>query len=108
MEGSVGLFAEVLKIGLALGGILYAGEVLLSFLRSGERFEPAVDPERPFRSAGHLLIGAGVLLAAALVTLGQPIVEMLAEASAEVGEWALAKRKSQVTVRHRDPVGRAA
>lgn len=108
MKTTLGLFAELLKISLMLAGIFYITEVLVNFVRSGEHYQPVVEPEHPFRSAGHLLTGAGIFVTAALVTLARPIVEMLAEASAEVGEWALTKRQSQATVRHHDPVGRVA
>lgn len=108
MKATLVLFAELVKIGLVLAGVGYCAEVMVNFVRSGERYQPAVDPEHPFRSAGQLLIGAGVFLVAALVTLGRPIVEMLGEASAELGEWALAKRQNQARVRQRHPVGRAA
>ena len=108
MKAIIGLLAGLLNITLVLAGIFYAGEVLVNFLRSGQQYRPAISPEHPFRSAGQLLIGAGVLLTAAVVTLARPIVAVLAEASAEVGEWALEKRQSQATVRHHNPVGGAA
>jgi hypothetical protein len=108
MKATLELFVQLVKMGLVLAGAAYSAEVLISFVRFGERYQPAVDREHVFRSAGQLLIGAGVLLMAALVTLGRPIVEMLGEASAELGEWALAKRQNQARVRQRHPVGRAA
>lgn len=108
MKVILGIFGELLNVTLVLTGAAYARKVLVNFMRSGERYQPVVDPDHPFRSAGQLLVGAGVFLIAALVTVARPIVAMLAEASAEVGEWALAKRQSQATVRNQDPVGRAA
>ena len=103
------LLVGLLKISLAAAGILYAGEVLVNFVRLGERYQPVVDHEHPLQSARRLLVGAGVLVTAAVVTLGRPAVEMLSETSAEVGEWALAKRQNRIAGRAGgDPVSRAA
>lgn len=106
MKAVLGFSAELLKISLMLAGAFYAFEVLVKFARFRERYQPEVTPEHPFRSAGQLLIGAGVLITAAIVTLSRPVIDMLGEASAEVGEWALAKR--QAAAHPQDPVSRAA
>jgi hypothetical protein len=108
MKAMSELFAELLKISFAGAGLFYAAEVMVNFVRSGESYQPAVDHEHPVRSAGRLLVGAGVLVTAAVVALGRPVVAMLSEASAEVGEWALAKRQNRVPGRPGQPVGRAA
>ena len=106
MKAVLQFSAELLKISLVLAGVFYSLEVLVHFVRFRERYQVEINPDHPFRSAGQLLIGAGVFLTAAIVTVARPAIDMLGEASAEVGEWALTKRHA--AVRHQDPVGRVA
>jgi len=61
MKVILGIFGELLNVTLVLTGAAYARKVLVNFMRSGERYQPVVDPDHPFRSAGQLLVGAGGL-----------------------------------------------
>ncbi len=80
------LIWEILKIGFVAVGVLYVLEVLRVYGKSDENCQRSLD-----RDVKRLLIRAGVVLTGVAVTLSRPVLNMLIEASADVGEWALAR-----------------
>lgn len=96
-------FGEVLELAILAGGIVYAGLVLISYRAHGLNYPLRIDPKDPARSAGRLLIWLGVRTLAMLVRIAIPVFGMLAEASAEVGEWFLSRRapETQASIRSR-------
>ncbi|HEV3275865.1 MAG TPA: hypothetical protein VG860_03540 [Terriglobia bacterium] len=89
----------LLKMGLLAAGVLYAVEVLVAYLRLGDHLRPEFDSSKPLRSATRWSVWAGVVATDLVVRLFQPMVNMLSEASADVGEWAIARRDAHVPTR---------
>jgi hypothetical protein len=56
-----------------------------------------VESGRAAQSAGRASMWAGLAAASLLAKVGRPVMDMLYEASAEVGEWAIRRRRSGVT-----------
>jgi hypothetical protein len=68
-------------------GALYATLVLMRYRTDGPRYRLKLSLDAPARSIQHLVIWLGVKVVAACVWIAKPILNMLLEASAEVGEW---------------------
>jgi hypothetical protein len=83
------IFVGILELTLLGVTAFYAGFVLLSYLTYGPRPRPQFELREPTRSAENLAVWAGIKLVALLVPVGRPILAMLSEASAEVGDWFL-------------------
>ena len=82
----------LLKTGLAAVGIPYTVEVLVVYGRSGANYRPARNRSDRIQYVERLLIWAGVVLIAVVVKLNRSVLEVLTEASADFGEWALARQ----------------
>jgi len=78
-----------LELAFLAAAAFYAVFVLISYLTYGPRPRPQFDLRDPVRSAENLAVWAGIKLVALLVPVGRPILAMLSEASAEVGDWFL-------------------
>jgi hypothetical protein len=93
----------LIKLGLLAVGIMYAVQILKTYAsaRAGEPHWPPLDRKEPIRSAEQVLIWGGVFVVAVVVRLARPLVDMLSEASAEVGEWAINRHQTEATVRTR-------
>lgn len=91
----------LLKMGLLAAGVLFAVEVLVDYLRLGEHPRPEFDASRRFRSAWLLSVWAGVVAVDFVARISRPLVNMLSEASADVGEWAITRRQVHVATRGR-------
>jgi hypothetical protein len=95
-------FWGILKSLLIALGIVYFGLVLMAYRTEGPRCQFCLDWQRPTRAAQQLLVWLGVKILAASVVIGRTFLEMLSEASAEVGEWYLRRRgEAGATVRSR-------
>lgn len=81
----------LLKAGCAAVGIPYTVEVLVVCVRSGADYRPALDGTSGFQFAKRLLLWAGVALVATAVKLARPLLNMLTEASADLGYWAITR-----------------
>ncbi len=90
------VFWAVVKFLLAAFGILYAGLVLMGYRTEGDRYRLRLDEQDPVGSAEQLLVWLGVRAMAAIVCVGRTTLEMLSEASAEVGEWYIRRRGGEV------------
>jgi hypothetical protein len=93
----------IIKLGLLAVGVLYALQILKTYAsaRNGEPHWPPLDRKEPIRSAEQVLIWAGVFVVAVVMRLVHPVVDMLSEASAEVGEWAISRHQTAATIRTR-------
>ena len=89
----------LVRAGLLAAGVLYAVEVLVHCLSLGEHARPEFDPSRRLESAWRLSVWAGVTAAQMVVKMSRPLINTLSEASADVGEWAIAHRHAHVTTR---------
>lgn len=90
------VFWGVLKLLLAASGILYAGLVLMAYRTEGNSYRLRLDKQNAARSAVQLLVWLGVQAVAAIVRVGKATLEMLSDASAEVGEWYIRRRGGEV------------
>ncbi|HEV2426017.1 MAG TPA: hypothetical protein VGZ29_14400 [Terriglobia bacterium] len=90
----------LIRAGLMVAGVLYAVDVLVNCLSLKEHNRPEFDASRRFRSAWLLSVWAGVTAAKLVVRMSRPLVNILSEASADVGEWAITHRHAHVTTRH--------
>jgi len=91
----------LIKTGLMVAGVLYAVEVLVNCLSFGEHRRPQFDSSRRIRSVWRLSVWAGVAAAHLVMRMSRPLINMLSEASADVGEWAVTHRHAHVTTRGR-------
>jgi hypothetical protein len=91
------LVVTLLDMSLLVAGVLYVVEVLIAYFRPGPRQRPEIDPSQAFRSGSRWFIWAGVMSLDFLVMLSRPMVNILSEASADVGEWAIARHQSRIS-----------
>ncbi|HMD86167.1 MAG TPA: hypothetical protein VKO18_15860 [Terriglobia bacterium] len=89
------IFSGFLKLGLLAGVALYTGLVVMSYRTDGPRVRPVVDWHDPAHSAEHLAVWLGVISLALAVRVATKVFGMLSEASAEVGEWFLSRRRDE-------------
>jgi len=66
---------------------LYVGLVVMMYRTDGPRYRLNFNLQNPARSAQHLAVWLGVKILEGCVRISRPILNMLLEASAEVGEW---------------------
>lgn len=83
------VFSGLLELAMFATAAFYAAFVLISYLAEGSRPRPHFVVRDPARSAEQLAVWLGVQLVGFVVRLGTPILAMLSEASAEVGDWFL-------------------
>ena len=96
----------LLKTGLAAVGIPYTVEVLVIYGRSGATYRPALYRTHGIQFVERLLIWTGLVLIAVGVKLSRSVLDMLTEASADLGEWALTHDPVGVSLRGRASVKR--
>jgi hypothetical protein len=68
-------------------GALYAGMVLMRYRTEGPHYRLSFELRDPAWSVVHLVVWLGVKVLQACLWCGKAILNMLVEASAEVGEW---------------------
>ena len=68
-------------------GALYAGMVLMRYRTDGPHYRLSFELRDPARSVQHLLVWLGVKVLEACLRIARAILNILLEASAEVGEW---------------------
>jgi hypothetical protein len=92
-----------LMTGLAVAaGILYVGMVLMRYFTDGPHSRFTFDLRDPARSVLHLAVWLGVKVLQASLWFTRAILNMLLEASAEVGEWFIRRNPAmQESVRSR-------
>jgi hypothetical protein len=97
------VLSGLIRLGLLAAGVVYTIQILKTYAsaRAGEPHWPPLDRKEPVRSAEQVLIWGGVFLVAVAVRLVRPLVDMLSEASAEVGEWAINRHQTEAAIRTR-------
>jgi len=86
------LFSGAVKLFLAGVGILYAGLVLIALRTEGAHNRVPFDWGDPARSGERLLIWVGVRGVSATLQWLKAALDILEDASADVGEWLLHHR----------------
>jgi hypothetical protein len=92
----VGVAAKVLLIA---AGVLYVSLVVATYAKEGPSFQLRLEFSDPARSAERLLIWMGVRVTAMMARALRWVLELLYEASADVGAWVVSKSDSQVRAR---------
>jgi|SRR5215470_10747910 len=92
----LGVAAELLLIA---AGAFYAFLVLKAYAREGPDFQLRLQSSDPARSAGRLLIWAGIKIILAVARAVRSILNVLYQASADVGTWVVSKSSAQVQAR---------
>ena len=83
-------------------GALYTGMVLMRYRTDGPRYRLSFEPRDPARSVVHLVVWLGVKVLDACLRFASAILNMLLEASAEVGEWVIRRSPAvQESIRSR-------
>ena len=95
------LFWGAVKLGLIASGLFYGVLLLTTYSKEGVDYRLDLELADPARSAEHLLIWVGVKLVAAIGRAARPILDVLYEASADVGTWVVSKSSAQVQARVR-------
>jgi hypothetical protein len=83
------VLSGILEAGAIVAAAFYAVVALIHYLSEGPRPRPKFDLHDPARSFEHAAVWLGVSLVAFIVRAGTPVLAMLSEASAEVGDWFL-------------------
>src|SRR5579863_9485341 len=91
----------LLKVGLASAGLLYAVEVIGGYAKFGEHDRPEFDPTHIIKSVEQLAVWVGVTSIRLAMRISRPLLGILTEASADVGEWALARHTAGASARER-------
>ena len=101
VTGSV--LVGLLELVILAGGVLYAGAVVAIYRTDGSQHRLKLDRNEPMPSAEKLLLWLGVQVLALLVRIAVPILGLLSEASAEVGEWFIRRQapEAQAAIRSR-------
>jgi hypothetical protein len=96
------VFRHLLTWLAVAAGALYAGMVLITYYTEGPNCRLSFELRDPARSAVHLVVWLGVKVLQACLWLAGAILNMLLEASAEVGEWFLRRSPAvQESIRSR-------
>ncbi len=97
------MWVDLLKLLIVGGALLYAGLVLMSYRVEGPHAPLRLDIADPARSLERLLVRLGVKTLDAVLRSARRFLDLLAEASAEVGAWFIERRSAKVqeTVRSR-------
>jgi hypothetical protein len=92
----VGVAAKLLLIA---AGVFYASLVVATYAKEGPGFQLRLELGDPVRFGQRLLIWMGVRMTAILASAFRWILELLYEASADVGAWVVSKSNPQVQAR---------
>ncbi len=80
---------------------LYSGLVLTSYATDGAHSPLRLDPGEPARSLQQILVWGGVKLLDWILRTLRTLWDLLAEASADVGEWFVSGRSPGVQRKYR-------
>ena len=81
------VFGRLLTWLAVAAGALYAGMVLMRYRTDRPHYRLSFELRDPARSVQHLVVWLGVKVLAACLRFARAILNILLEASAEVGEW---------------------
>ncbi|HUX11099.1 MAG TPA: hypothetical protein VMW51_10680 [Terriglobia bacterium] len=88
------LFLDALKLILLGLVVLYAALVLITLRTEGAHYQLSIDQHNPVRSAERLLVWIGVRMIAGLLAALNAGLNILEDASADVGDWVLHRHSS--------------
>ncbi len=91
----------VVKLGLITTGLFYGFLLLTTYAKEGPDYRPNLDLADPARSVERLLIWVGIKVATAIARAARSTLDLLYEASADVGTWVVSKSSAQVQARVR-------
>jgi hypothetical protein len=89
------VFSGFFKLAVLAGVALYACLVLVNYRTVNPRVRPHVDWHDPAQFAERWAIWLGVVVVSLAARLAAPLLGMLSEASADVGEWFLDHRRHE-------------
>ena len=96
------VFGHLLTWLAVAAGALYAGMVLMRYRMDGPHCRLSFELRDPAWSVVHLVVWLGVKVLEACLWIARAILNMLLEASAEVGEWVIRRSPAvQGSVRSR-------
>ncbi|HLW79047.1 MAG TPA: hypothetical protein VKU44_05545 [Terriglobia bacterium] len=84
--------------------VVHAGLIVMTYSTDGTRFRVRFRLDDPLRSAERLLLWFGVQVLALLMAALRAMLAVLSEASAEVGEWFVARRSAETQAGFRSHV----
>ena len=93
------LVGVAVKLLLIAAGVFYTSLVVVTYAKEGPAFPLRWELGDPARSAERLLIWVGVRVAAMMARASKWVLDILYEASADVGAWAVSKSNSRVQAR---------
>lgn len=100
-----GITASLISLALRLlvvtAGLVYAGLVLTGYVTEGPHYQPRLRLAEPARSGERLLVWWGIKLVDFTLRFMRWILEILYDASAEVGRWAVKKSNPETQNRIR-------
>jgi hypothetical protein len=102
MKSVLDFLLGLVKVGLLAAGVWYVVQVLLAYLHLAERPCPEFDSSQRARSVWRRLVWAGAVIVDCAVQLSRPLVDALADASADLGEWAITRHQSRLTTHPRN------
>lgn len=80
---------------------VYLGLVAIRYATEGPHYHFRFDVDHPYRSTERLAVGWGVRVAARILRVLRALLDMLYEASAEVGDWATQHASAETQARLR-------
>lgn len=95
------LVVVVLKLGLIVSVVFYTFLVMTTYAKEGAEYRLYLEPGDSARSVERLLIWVGIKVTTAVRRVFRSILELLYDASADVGTWVVSKSSAQVQARFR-------
>ncbi len=92
---------EALKLLLVAFSFFYASMVLISYRLNGPHYPLQFDRRDPGRSAESLAIWLGIQLVRVVVRVSKPVVDVLLDVSAELGEWVIRRYRLESLLQDR-------
>ncbi|HTV53760.1 MAG TPA: hypothetical protein VMI06_02475 [Terriglobia bacterium] len=95
------IFGWFLRLAFIVTIALYCGMVLTNYAVRGSAYRVRFDFGDPAWSIKQLLVWCGVRLLAGIVRMMKAVLDLLIEASADVGEWFISTRSERVQAEFR-------
>jgi hypothetical protein len=95
------IFGWFLRLAFIVTVALYSGMVLTNYAVRGSNYRVRFDFGDPAWSIKQLLVWCGVRLLAGIVRTIKAVLDLLIEASADVGEWFISTRSERVQAEFR-------
>ena len=95
------LVAAVLKLGLIASAVFYTFLLMTTYAKEGRDYRLYLEPGDSARSVQRLLIWVGIKVTTAIRRGFRLVLELLYDASADVGTWVVSKSGAEVRARFR-------